>query len=151
VIVHELAHQWFGNSVSLRRWQDIWLNEGFATYAEWLWTEHTGGLTVPQSFDFFYDRAGTDFWRVPPGDPGPQRLFHPAVYQRGAMAVHALRIALGDDRFFELLPAWTARHRDGTATTDDLLDLAEEIGGASLRPLLEEWLYTPGRPAHPTR
>jgi aminopeptidase N len=151
VIVHELAHQWFGNSVSLHEWRHMWLNEGFATYAEWLWTEHSGGLTVQQSFDFFYDSADSDFWEVLPADPGPERLFHPAVYRRGAMAVHALRLEIGDEAFFELLPAWTQRHADGTVTTDDLLALAEEISGESLKPLFDEWLHTPGRPPHPTR
>jgi aminopeptidase N len=149
VIVHELAHQWFGNSVSLRQWRDIWLNEGLATYAEWLWEEHRGGLSAQQSFDFLYRDADDAFWQVAPGDPGPDRLFHPAVYRRGAMTVHALRLAVGDDDFFTILREWTDRHRHGHATTADLVALAEEVSGRRLDDLFDRWLYTPQRPPRP--
>lgn len=149
VIVHELAHQWFGNSVSLDDWRDMWLNEGFATYAEWLWEERSGGLRAQQSFDFFYDRADDAFWQVEPGDPGPDRIFHPAVYQRGAMTVHALRLAVGDQDFFRILTEWTSQFRDRNATTADFVTLAEKVSGESLQPLFDQWLYTPERPSHP--
>jgi aminopeptidase N len=149
VIVHELAHQWFGNSVSLDDWRDMWLNEGFATYAEWLWEERSGGLRVQQSFDFFYDRADDAFWQIEPGNPGPDRIFHPAVYRRGAMTVHALRLAVGDEDFFRILTEWTSQYRDRNATTTEFVTLAEKVSGESLRPLLDQWLYTPERPPHP--
>ena len=70
VVAHELAHQWFGDSVSVQRVEDIWLNEGFATYAEWLWAEHEGGQTAQQPFDRLYANANAELWKVPPGDPG---------------------------------------------------------------------------------
>jgi aminopeptidase N len=151
VIGHELAHQWFGNSVTVHDWQQMWLNEGFATYAEWLWSEHDGGLTAQQSFDFFYDSAAADFWQVPPGDPGPSQLFHPAVYRRGAMTLHALRLAVGDDDFFRIVRAWTSEQRDGTGTTTQFVTLAERVSGESLGTLFHTWLHSPGRPERPTR
>ncbi len=148
VIAHELAHQWFGDSVALEKWQDIWLNEGFATYAEWLWDEHEGKRTVQQSFDRAYDSYP---WNQPGqvGDPGAGRLFGQAVYQRGGMTVFALRKAIGDPAFDQLLQRWTSDHKDGNASTDDLLALAEEVSGKQLDDLFQSWLFTEGKPAKP--
>ena len=146
VVVHELAHQWYGDSVALSRWQDIWLNEGFATYAEWLWLEHEGERTAQQSFDRAY--PGFD-WSVPTGDPGPNRLFGDAVYQRGAMTVHALRRTVGDEAFFALLKSWPAEHRDGNATTDDFIAAAEKASGKDLGPLFDAWLFGTVQPPKP--
>ncbi|WP_212986748.1 M1 family metallopeptidase [Actinoplanes auranticolor] len=146
VVVHELAHQWYGDSVALARWQDIWLNEGFATYAEWLWLEHEGERTAQQSFDRAY--AGFD-WSVPTGDPGPDRLFGDAVYQRGAMTVHALRRTIGDPAFFALLKSWPAEHRDGNATTEDFIAAAERAAGKDLGDLFEAWLFGTQKPPQP--
>ena len=103
--MHELAHQWYGDSLAVARWQHIWLNEGFATYAEWLWSEHEGLGTAQEIFDFFYDGIPADdpFWALPIGDPGPDRLFDFAVYWRGGMALHPLRLAVGDAAFFRIL------------------------------------------------
>ncbi|MEO5875829.1 MAG: M1 family metallopeptidase [Streptosporangiaceae bacterium] len=147
-IVHELAHQWFGDSVSVRNWKDIWLNEGFATYAEWLWSEQHGGRTAQSSFDEL-SSAPTDWpgWKVTTGDPGKARMFNgPGVYDRGAMALHAIRMAVGDQVFFRLLRAWTAAHRYGNATTADLRSLAEKLSGKDLGPVFDEWLFTPSKP-----
>ncbi|MDT4990202.1 MAG: hypothetical protein QOH97_94 [Actinoplanes sp.] len=147
VIAHELAHQWYGDSVALRRWQDIWLNEGFATYAEWLWEEHEGTSTVQQNFDRVY--AGSDF-SVPTGDPGAGRIFGDAVYQRGAMTVQALRVAIGDPAFFALLKSWPAEHQDGNATTDDFMAAAARVaGGKDLEPLFQAWLFGTTKPPKP--
>jgi aminopeptidase N len=146
VVAHELAHQWFGDSVALERWQDIWLNEGFATYAEWLWQEHDGGQTVQQSFDRQYDRFD---WREPAGNPGVDDLFGPGVYQRGAMTVHALRKAIGDPAFFALLKAWPAEHRGGNATTTDFIAAAEKASGKDLDQFFQTWLYGTAKPARP--
>jgi aminopeptidase N len=148
VVVHENAHQWFGDSVAVENWDDIWLNEGFASYAEWLWSEYTGEGTAQELFDFYYNSyAETNpFWTVPPGDPGPTRIFHPAVYDRGAMTVHQIRLAIGDDAFFALLPAWTAANKYGNGSTAEFQALAEAISGRDLDALLATWLYTPSRP-----
>jgi aminopeptidase N len=137
VVAHELAHQWFGNSVSIRRWSDIWLNEGFASYAEWLWEEHDGGRSTQENFLAEYAR--TD-WSRPAVDPGPDDLFGRAVYKRGALTVHALRLKVGDEAFFRILRTWTAERRHGNATTDDFVALAERVSGQRLRSFFTDWL-----------
>lgn len=148
VIAHEIAHQWFGDSVALEKWQDIWLNEGFATYAEWLWAEHDGEGAVQQSFDRTYD---TYQWGQPgeTGDPGSSRIFGQAVYQRGAMTVYALRKTIGDSAFDQLLTRWTSEHRNGNANTDELIALAEQVSGKQLDDFFRSWLFTTGKPAKP--
>ncbi|MFC7341616.1 M1 family metallopeptidase [Saccharopolyspora griseoalba] len=148
VVVHENAHQWFGDSVSVDRWRDIWLNEGFASYAEWMWSESRGTGTTQEIFDHYYGAHPPDdpFWQVLPGDPGPSNVFHPAVYDRGAMAVHALRNAVGDAAFREILRTWVGEHRDGNGTVEQFTDLAEKISGQDLDELFNAWLFTSGRP-----
>ncbi|MDT0434822.1 MULTISPECIES: M1 family metallopeptidase [Streptomyces] len=148
-IVHELAHQWFGDSVSVAHWKDIWLNEGFATYAQWLWSEHQGTRTAHDSFLAGYDSrpAGNAFWQTLPGDPQRDTMFASAVYQRGAMTLQVLRERIGDDAFFRLLPAWTKLHRYGNADTADFVRLAEKVSGQRLGDLFDTWLFTPGKPA----
>ncbi|MEV4628077.1 M1 family metallopeptidase [Micromonospora sp. NPDC049523] len=146
-VAHELAHQWFGNSVSPERWQEIWLNEGFATYAEWLWTEHTGGTTAAARFDTYYARPDTSgIWNPPPGDPGADNLFAGSVYTKGAMTLQALREKIGDRAFFTLLRTWYAANRDGTVGTPDFVRLAERISGQRLSAFFQTWVYTPGKP-----
>ncbi|MFK3980718.1 M1 family metallopeptidase [Micromonospora sp. NPDC050397] len=146
-VAHELAHQWFGNSVSPQRWQEIWLNEGFATYAEWLWTEHVGGTTAAARFDGYYARPETSaIWNPPPGDPGAGNLFAGSVYTKGAMTLQALREKIGDRAFFNLLRLWYAANRDGTVGTPDLVRLAEKVSGQRLNSFFQTWLYTPGKP-----
>ncbi|WP_250028561.1 M1 family metallopeptidase [Paractinoplanes maris] len=148
VVAHELAHQWFGDSVALEKWQDIWLNEGFATYAEWLWDEHQGVQTVEQSFDSVYNSYA---WEQPgqAGNPGAPRIFGQAVYQRGGMTVYALRKTIGDAAFDQLLQRWTSEHKNGNASTDDLIAMAEDISGKQLDALFQSWLFTDGKPAKP--
>ncbi|HEX2275046.1 MAG TPA: M1 family aminopeptidase [Acidimicrobiales bacterium] len=150
LVVHELAHQWFGDSVTPTVWRDIWLNEGFATYAEWLWTERSGGTTADQQFNSWYAIAADQpFWQVRPGDPGAARLFHPAVYLRGAMTLHALRTTVGSRLFFNILRDWANEHRYGHGTTQQFVDLAERISGCQLDNLFQRWLYQPGKPTFP--
>ncbi len=147
VVVHELAHQWFGDSVALARWRDIWLNEGFATYMEWLWSEHQGRGTADENFAGWAGTPADDpFWQVRIGDPGPANIFDLAVYYRGAMTVHALRKQIGDDSFFRLLKQWNTRYRQGNATLRQFIDLAERTSGQNLDPFFRTWLFTPSKP-----
>jgi aminopeptidase N len=141
-LLHEMAHQWTGDSVSPATWKDIWLNEGFATYSEWLWSERTGGPTAAQ----MARRAPTDL-DTPPGDPGPQELFGDTVYQRGGETLQALREDVGDEVFFRILRAWPAAHRSSTASTKAFIALAEKESGKDLGQLFDRWLYSPGAPS----
>ncbi len=150
LVVHELAHQWYGDSLTLTTWKDVWLNEGFATYSEWLWNERTSGNSVQGQFDAAYSRSASDpFWQVRPGDPGPQSLFHPAVYHRGAMTLQALRRTVGTRIFFNVLRLWADQHRYGSVTTAQFIDLAEQQSGRQLDDLFQRWLYAAGKPSFP--
>jgi len=149
VVAHELAHQWYGDDVSLTRWSDIWLNEGFASYAQWLWAEHEHTGTPQELARQVYDAHPADdpFWTVKPGDPGPQNQFDDAVYDRGAVAIQALRDTIGDRAFLTLLRVWPAQHRYGNATVADLRRLAEQLSGQDLGGFFQTWLYTAAKPA----
>ncbi len=150
VVVHELAHQWYGDSAAVYRWADIWLNEGFATYAEWLWSEHEGLGTAQQAFDKLYATPATaSLWTAKVADPGPPNLFIGAVYNRGAMTLHALRLTVGDRTFFRILRSWAQLHRNGNVTTKEFIAHAERVSGRNLGPLFAAWLYTPSKPARP--
>lgn len=148
VVVHELAHQWFGDSLTVAQWQHIWLNEGFATYAEWLWSEYEGLGTAQENFDFWYGLipAEDPLWDVTIGDPGPELMFDFAVYVRGGMTLHQLRLAVGDEDFFQILREWARTQAGDTVTTDDFIALAEAISGQELDELFDTWLFTPGKP-----
>jgi aminopeptidase N len=150
VVAHELSHQWFGDSVTVTRWSDIWLNEGFATYAEWMWGEREDPRdTVQHQFDSRYAQASSDdLWKVAPAAPGRAGLFGRSVYERGAMTLHALRRKVGDQRFFAILRAWTAEHRYGNATTPEFVALAQRVSGMDLHRLFQAWLYDRGRPVN---
>ena len=151
-IAHEIAHQWFGDSVSPARWQDIWLNEGFARYAEILWAEAghgpgAGEAALQRQIAGFATVSRTaDGAGVLIGDPGADHLFTEVPYAGGAVLLHALRERLGDETFFPLLQEWAARYRYSTATTDDFIALAEEVSGQDLDAFFTDWLYTPWTP-----
>jgi aminopeptidase N len=142
LIAHELAHQWFGNSVTARRWRDIWLHEGFACYAEWLWSEHSGGPSADELAHHHHAQLRHNPQDLLLADPGPRDMFDDRVYKRGALTLHALRGRLGDERFFALLKDWTTRHRHSTVVTDDFTGLAASYSSESLRPLWSAWLFS---------
>jgi aminopeptidase N len=149
LIAHENAHQWFGDSVALGKWSDIWLNEGFASYAEYLWSEHEGEGTVDELAEYTYQSYAADdpFWQVLPADPGAANQFDGAVYDRGALTLQALRKAVGDDKFFEILKTWVTTKKGGTGVIPEFIALSEKISGKPLHDLFQTWLYTLGKPA----
>ena len=149
VIAHENAHQWFGDSVSVDTWRNIWLNEGFASYAEWLWSEHTGNGTAQELANSTYNShsAGSSFWQVVVADPGVGNEFNSAIYDRGALAVHALRVAVGDATFFNILKTWQSERKSSTGTIEQFIAVSERLAGRSLKSLFDTWLFTKGRPA----
>lgn len=150
LVAHELAHQWFGNSVTLSSWRDIWLHEGFACYAEWLWSQESGGPSADHHARLHWDRLnglGQDFLL---GDPGPDLMFDDRVYKRGALLLHALRLSVGDNRFFDVLREWADRHAHGSVVTDDFVRLSAELCGASVAELFDAWLQDVSLPALPT-
>ncbi|WLW50717.1 M1 family metallopeptidase [Streptomyces sp. YU58] len=151
VVVHELAHQWYGDEVSVRHWKDIWINEGFARYAQWLWSEHENEGTAQEIADYVYASRPADdpFWTVKPGDPGPENQFHLAVYDRGALALQALRNEIGDADFFAILKGWPQKYAHGNASVGDFQKYAEEVSGRALAGLFDTWLFQPVKPGAP--
>ncbi|MEU2244227.1 M1 family metallopeptidase [Streptomyces sp. NPDC018338] len=147
-LVHELAHQWFGNSVTPATWRDLWLNEGFATYAEWLYTEEHEGVPARTHFERAFAQDAN--WAFPPAaPPAAENLFDPPVYQRGAMVLHKLRETVGDATFDEILRGWPAKYRHANASTDDFTAYAESVAGKDLDALWKVWLYGDDKPSAP--
>jgi aminopeptidase N len=140
LVAHELAHQWFGNAVTLREWKDIWLHEGFACYAEWLWSEAAGHDSCDEHAQHYHARLAKLPQDLLLADPGPDLMFDDRVYKRGALTLHALRRVIGDESFFGLLREWVARHDGGTVSTADFEALAEELTGRELTPIFDAWL-----------
>ena len=149
LIAHELAHQWFGNSLTLACWSDIWLHEGFAAYAEWLWSEACGDGDAASHAQTWHRRLSALRQDIVLTDPGPRRLFDDRVYKRGALTLHALRSEVGDQIFFTLLREWTATHRYGTVTTAAFTSLASQCAGRPLDGFFARWLTSPRLPPLP--
>ncbi|MGA8247649.1 MAG: M1 family metallopeptidase, partial [Nocardioides sp.] len=153
LMVHELAHQWFGDSVSVHHWRDVWMNEGFATFMEHLWAQDHGGPSTRTWLHQVYGStpAHSSFWQLTVADPGPAHLFDWPVYQRGAMALAALRERIGHPVFARLLRAWTARHRHGHGTTGGFEALASRISGQDLTAFFDAWVRQATRPRDTSR
>jgi aminopeptidase N len=149
LVVHELAHQWFGNSLTVADWRHIWLNEGFATYAEWLWSEESGGQSAQALARGWHTRIKAKPADVRIADPGVARMFDERVYKRGALTLHALRAEIGDPAFFALLKAWAVDHRHGVVTTEGFVAMAAAYAGRSLDAFFTRWLSTTALPPLP--
>jgi len=151
-VVHELAHQWFGDSLVLDHWSDMWLNEGFATWSEWIWTERHGGQTAQQRFNQLYATPesttdGQDLWfPAPDALPSPADLFGTPVYDRGAMTLQALRAKVGDTTFLNILRTWYGENRHSNVTTSEFIATAERVSGVQLDHFFDVWLFQAGRP-----
>lgn len=149
LVAHELSHQWFGNSLTVQSWKDIWLHEGFACYAEWLWSEQVGERDA--------DSRAREHWKRLDGlaqdlvlnDPGPDLMFDDRVYKRGALFLHALRLTLGDKSFFKLLSSWAADNAYGTVTTEMFVEHLGAHADADVEPLVKAWLTEPALPELP--
>ncbi|MFT4082328.1 MAG: M1 family metallopeptidase [Nocardioides sp.] len=139
LVAHELAHQWFGNAVTMRRLQDIWLHEGFACYAEWLWSQAAGGDSADAQARRHHAKLARQRRDLVLADPGPELMFDDRVYKRGALTLHALRLTVGDRSFFTLLRTWVERHRGGSATTADFEELTAQVCGERSA-LFDAWL-----------
>jgi len=149
LMAHELAHQWFGDSVSVSSWSDIWLNEGFAQFMQSFYAEATGGRSVQDWLtDTYTTLHGQDgFWKLSIDDPGPARLFDAAVYARGAMALQALRHRIGDPAFWTLLRTWLAQHAYGNGADAEFEALAASVSGQDLSAFFDAWLHATVVPA----
>jgi aminopeptidase N len=149
IVIHELAHQWFGDAVSIERWQDIWLNEGFSTWAEWLFRTGGSDKRLKRIFRKLYrapKRVAHRLWSVPPGAPGRRKLFSISVYNRGGLTLEALRQLVGDPAFYATLRRWISDHLYGNASTQDFIALAEAESGRQLDRFFDLWLYRRGKP-----
>ena len=151
LIAHELSHQWFGDSLTVGRWEDIWLHEGFACYAEWIWSEASGNAGADERARLAWAQLRNLPQDIAVGDPGPADMFDDRVYKRGALALHALRLHLGDSAFFALLRDWTAGQRHGTVTYELFRDRVDTHApaGFSAGEMLKPWLFDKELPALP--
>ncbi|NUR63064.1 MAG: M1 family metallopeptidase [Catenulispora sp.] len=149
LIAHELAHQWFGNSLTLGDWRDIWLHEGFACYAEWLWSQASGNRSADEHARTWHHRLKNEPEDLLLANPGAAHLFDDRVYKRGALALHALRRTVGDEPFFRTLRTWTAENRHGTVTTEGFTKVVAAVTGRDLSQLFDEWLWQERLPPLP--
>ncbi|HEY4270042.1 MAG TPA: M1 family metallopeptidase [Galbitalea sp.] len=151
LIAHELAHSWFGNSLTASSWKHIWLHEGFACYAEWLWAENSGGPTAHELALQHWPRVKAQDEDFAIGDPGAELMFDDRLYKRGALALHAVRLTLGDELFFRMLRDWTSRYRHGSVSTAEFLAHLDDYSGRDLTPMLHKWLFEHELPRLPRK
>jgi aminopeptidase N len=145
LLAHELAHQWFGNHVSPTNWDDIWLNEGFATWAETYWLDEVLGIRTFEQLETAAKARGVG----PLTGRTQSDLFSATVYLRGGLALEAVRRTTGDDVFFRIMRAWTSRFGGDDATTQNFVDLVAEIGGIEATQILRSYISDPEMPDLP--
>jgi aminopeptidase N len=138
-VAHELAHQWFGDSVSLENWQDLWLKEGIATYAQWMWATRADGPDALNAYRQDQRKHYAAASKV--AEPPPDDLYRWESYGGGALALHALRLQVGDEAFFNILRTYLDRYRYGNAGTVEFIAVAEEVSGQDLSGFFDSWLY----------
>ncbi len=148
LLVHELAHMWWGDEVTMRTWDDIWLNEGFATYAEVLYYERTSGAAPGRTLTTRYDDGLYAGQLGPPVAAPANDPFRNigAIYDKGGWVLHMLRKVVGDETFFAGLREYRRRHARGNATRADLRAVFEELSGRDLKQFFDQWVETPYRP-----
>jgi aminopeptidase N len=151
LVAHELSHQWFGNSLTVSSWKDIWLHEGFACYAEWLWSEQSGHGDTHEHAVRHWGRLHELDQDVVLSDPGPDLMFDDRIYKRGALFLHALRLTIGETEFFSLLSGWASEHAYGSVSTELFEAFLKSRSDEDLGELVESWLRQPGLPELPPR
>ncbi|GAA4551338.1 M1 family metallopeptidase [Amycolatopsis samaneae] len=147
-VVHETAHQWFGDSVSLNSWSDICVNECIASYAQWLWAEAKDNQNLDDRYRAAVEIFGnsTEFWASKLVDMGAGHEFQ-GVYGKGILAIHALRRKIGEDAFTRVLRAWPAEHRHANASWADFEALVSRTSGQDLRAFFDDWFRGTKKPA----
>jgi aminopeptidase N len=147
-LAHELAHQWYGDTVTLARWRDIWINEGFAEFSTWLWDQHRGGMTMHRHLQQLLARPASDsVWSPPPGNPGSNsQVFADSIYQRGAGTLEALREKVGNAAFFRVMRGWVQALRYRNATVGQFTDYVQKVLNRDLRRFFYVWLYRRAKP-----
>jgi len=150
VVVHELAHQWWGDLVTCGSWADIWLNESFATYAEGLWRETLGGPAALHGFMQSIQGFNQGSWSGAVYNPEGQGLylFSDLVYSKGAWVLHTLRGAIGDSAFFRSLRLWRQLYSEKSAVTADFESAVESVTGRDMSWFFNEWIYGPSWPVY---
>ena len=147
VIVHELAHMWFGDSISLENWKDVWLKEGFATYASWLWRSKNDPEQLKSTAQYKERQFVDSDYSV--AEPSPDNLYSNESYTGGALVLYALQHELGDETFFKILQTYSERYQYGNAGTDEFIAVAEEVSGRDLKSFFDAWLFSPKLPDLP--
>ncbi|WP_344442615.1 M1 family metallopeptidase, partial [Kitasatospora nipponensis] len=149
LVAHELAHQWFGNSVTVADWRHIWLNEGLAKYAEWLWAERSGGRSAQAHAADAHRMVAALPQDLRLADPTRKLMFDDRLYERGGLTIHALRCELGEEPFLRMLREWAPSRRGSVATTADFMVHAQRYAARSLVELFDAWLYQVALPRLP--
>jgi len=150
LIAHEFAHQWFGNALTPRRWKDIWLNEGFACFSEWLYSDAAGVMSLEQRAKDAWELVNSQEEDLVIGDPGPKDMFDDRVYKRGALTLYALKLHLGEENFYSIIRDWVSRYQFQSVSTELFAEhMAEHAPDSRTHELLDRWLFSSALPDFP--